>query len=136
MQISTILLVDDDPNIHLLATMALERIGKWQVIEASSGVEGLTLAAQKQPDLILLDVMMPDLDGLSNFACLQEDSKTASIPVIFMTAKVQKEEMEEYIRLGAVGVIAKPFDPLRLSDEIRAMLSGFEQARQANNKHI
>lgn len=122
MEIRKVMLVDDEVDIRTIGEMALESVGQWQVVAAASGEEALELAARERPDVILLDVMMPKMDGPTTFARLREQPDTADTPVIFMTAKVQKQEVARYLDLGASGVIAKPFDPMTLPDEIRRTL--------------
>lgn len=123
MEINKILLVDDDPNIRKLARMSLERVGGWQVAVACSGAEALAMVETEQPDVVLLDVMMPGLDGRMTLGQLKKKPESRDVPVILMTAKVQIEEMDEYLTLGAVGVIIKPFDPMSLPKEIRDLLA-------------
>ncbi len=108
MQIDRVLMVDDDPSIRKIAEICLTRVGNWQVALAGSGQEALDMGPTFRPDVILLDVMMPGMDGTTTIKLLQENALTASIPVIFMTAKVQSHEVEKYSKLGAVGVITKP----------------------------
>jgi CheY-like chemotaxis protein len=127
MDIRTVLLVDDDPNIRKLAKMTLERVGRWQVTVACSGGEALELLKGEMPDVVILDVMMPGLDGKSTLTHIKNDPATAHIPVILMTAKVQHQEMDEYVEMGATGVIVKPFDPLRLPDEIRQLVASSKE---------
>lgn len=117
-----VLLVDDDANIRTVALIGLEDTPEWDIREAGSGQEALDLAAQEKPDLILLDMMMPGMDGVSTFERFRQNPATRDIPIIFMTAKVQKNEVEGYRNLGAKGVIIKPFDPLALADEIMGIL--------------
>ena len=124
MKIQKVLLVDDDPNIRKLARMSLERVGKWEVEVAASGSEAIELLERVKPDLVVLDVMMPGIDGRTTLTKLKETS--ATLPVILMTAKVQNEEIAEYLSLGALGVIMKPFDPMRLPKEIIDLLNGHE----------
>src|SRR5579883_2058770 len=116
MKIEKILLVDDDKNIQLIAQMGLEDRPEWTVTVASSGPEALEKFVQDKPDLVLLDMMMPGMDGKTTFAKLQEQTNGSSVPVIFMTAKVQSHELQSYLDLGAAGVISKPFDPMTLSE--------------------
>lgn len=123
MNIRKVLLVDDDPNIRKLAKMSLERVGKWEVAVACSGAEAIDLLQTEQPDVVVLDVMMPGIDGRTTLAKLK--AQASSLPVILMTAKVQNEEMVEYLSLGAVGVIMKPFDPMLLPNEIRELLEKY-----------
>jgi CheY-like chemotaxis protein len=118
-----VLLVDDEPDIRRIAHISLQRVGKLEVVVASSGLEALVLAARERPDVVLLDVMMPELDGPSTFQRLRAAPETADIPVIFMTAKAQKHEVEAFRSLGAAGVIPKPFDPMTLAAEVRRILS-------------
>jgi CheY-like chemotaxis protein len=113
-----VLLIDDEDDIREIAQLSLEMVAHWDVVTASSGAEGLERAAQEQPDAILLDVMMPDLDGVATLGRLQADPVTSHIPVIFLTAKVQADLAE----LGAVSVIPKPFDPMRLSSQVASSL--------------
>ena len=122
MPIQKVLMVDDEPDIRKIGLLSLRSVGKLTALAASSGEEALALAAQEKPDLILLDVMMPGMTGPDVLARLRQSPETASIPVIFMTAKVQKAEVEGYRALGAAGVISKPFDPMLLSAQIRAIL--------------
>ena len=121
--IKTVLLVDDDQNIRFVAQMSLEGLTPWEVIAAESGEDALKRVAEKTPDVILLDMMMPGMDGPATFAKLKERPELTSVPVIFMTAKVQTHEIEGYRQLGAAGVITKPFDPMSLADEIRQIVS-------------
>jgi CheY-like chemotaxis protein len=133
MPIHKILLVDDEPDIRKVATISLSRIGNFQVVEACSGAQALSLAASERPDVILLDVMMPNMDGPTTFANLRADPATSAIPVIFMTAKAQMHEVAAIRALGAAGVIAKPFDPRTLPAEVTRLVSGAasqEPARQ------
>lgn len=113
-----ILLVEDDPDIQAVGQLALEAVGGFTVKVCSSGSEALAQAPGFAPDLILLDVMMPGMDGMTTFAALRGKPATAKIPVIFMTAKVQVHEIAQYKQLGALGVISKPFDPMALSNLI------------------
>jgi CheY-like chemotaxis protein len=122
LKIDKIMIVDDDDDIRTITELAVRRIGNWDVVSAASGGEALDLARREQPDVILLDAMMPVLDGPATMAKLREEPATAGIPVIFLTAKVQKHEVDSYLAQGAVGVIRKPFDATSLPDEIRGIL--------------
>lgn len=115
-----VLLVDDEDDIRFVARASLERLAGWDVLAASSGAEGIELARAEQPDAIVLDVMMPGMDGPATLAALRADPATAGIPVVFLTAKIQAEERRRLEELGAAGVVAKPFDPMGLADELRA----------------
>jgi two-component system OmpR family response regulator len=114
-----ILHVEDEPDIQEVALIALREVGGFEVVLAGSGTEALAKAAECAPELILLDVMMPGIDGPSTLRELKRRPESAGIPVIFMTAKVQTQEVERYKAMGAIGVIAKPFDPMELSAKIR-----------------
>ena len=116
------LLVDDDDDIREVGKIAMEDFGGFRALLASSGTQALELAREHRPDVILLDVMMPGLDGPATLSRLRADPEVASIPVIFLTAKVQRSEVQRYLEIGAIGVIAKPFDPTTLPDEVRALL--------------
>lgn len=113
-----ILYVEDEPDIQTVARLALEMVGGYEVEICSSGREALERAARFNPDLILLDVMMPEMDGPTTLQALREQKPTATTPVIFVTAKVQSQEIAEYKLMGALDVIAKPFDPMGLPKEI------------------
>ena len=114
-----ILYVEDEPDIRLIAQMALEAVGGFTVIVCASGPEALSAAPASRADLLLLDVMMPGMDGPSTLKALRELPATADTPVIFMTAKVQAAEVAAYKALGAIDVIPKPFDPMELSGQIQ-----------------
>jgi CheY-like chemotaxis protein len=114
--------MDDDEDIRLVSELSATRVGKWDAILAATGEEALERARSEQPDVILLDVMMPGMDGPATLAKLRAEPTTADIPVIFLTAKVQKHEVEGYLALGATGVILKPFDVMTLPDEIRRIV--------------
>jgi CheY-like chemotaxis protein len=117
-----VLIVDDEDDIRLVAKACLERLGGFAVTAASSGLEALELARAEQPDAIMLDVMMPGLDGPATLDRLREDPVTASIPVVFLTAKAQAADRAELAAHGAHGVLVKPFDPLTLADELAVAL--------------
>lgn len=117
-----ILMVDDDEDIRKVGSLSLRRVGKFEVVQAEDAESALALARTESPDLLLLDVMMPGMDGPSALKALRQDPKTRHIPVIFMTAKIQPRDIEQYLSLGAIGVIKKPFDPLTLPSEIRQIL--------------
>ena len=118
-----VLLVDDDDDIRSIGELALVRVGGMTTVLASSGAMALEVAAREQPHVVLLDVMMPGMDGLTTFRRLREQPATAAIPVVFVTAKVQRHEVQRYLDLGAIGVIGKPFDPMTLPDELRAIMA-------------
>jgi CheY-like chemotaxis protein len=116
-----ILYVEDEPDIRAVARLALEQLGGYQVELCSSGAEALEKIPLFNPDLILLDVMMPGMDGPSTLRALRSMPEGRERPVVFMTAKVQPQEVEHYRQLGAVDVIPKPFDPMGLADTVRAI---------------
>ena len=117
--LNRILFVEDDPDIQAVGQLALEAVGGFKVTTCSSGGEALTVAPTFAPDLILLDVMMPGMDGPETLRQLRTLAATRNTPVVFMTAKVQRHEVAQYLALGAVNVIAKPFDPMTLASTIR-----------------
>jgi CheY-like chemotaxis protein len=117
-ELKRILYVEDDSDIRTVTAMALEAVGGFTVIACDSGKEALAMAPDANADLILLDVMMPGMDGLATLSALRGLPQTADTPVIFMTAKVQASEIQHYLRLGATGVISKPYDPMMLSTQI------------------
>ncbi|MDQ3677932.1 MAG: response regulator [Actinomycetota bacterium] len=118
-----ILLVDDEDDIREVAQISLEAVGGWQVSSASSGVEGIAKAIAERPDAILLDVMMPGIDGPTTFELLRDDPKTRDIPVILLTAKAQTGDRQSFEMLGVTGMLTKPFDPMALSDQVAAILA-------------
>lgn len=122
--IEKVLMVDDDPNIRRIAEISLKKLTPWHVRVVASGQEALDATASECPDLVLLDMMMPNMDGITVLALLQEKLGPTMPKVILMTAKVQSHEVDQYKQLGAAGVISKPFDPLKLPDSIRAILDG------------
>ncbi|HVB96385.1 MAG TPA: response regulator [Chloroflexota bacterium] len=117
-----VLIVDDEDDIREVARVSLELIGGFTVLTARSGNEGVTVARSERPDVILLDVMMPDLDGVATFQALQADEATGTIPVIFLTAKLQVSDRRRFSGLGAKSIIAKPFDPLALPVQVKGAL--------------
>jgi len=119
--LSRILYVEDEEHIRAVAQIALEEVGGFTVALAGSGQEGVEKARTFLPDLILLDVMMPGMDGIATLRALKELPATSGIPVIFLTAKVQPKEVDAYRKLGALGVLSKPFDPMTLPDELRTI---------------
>lgn len=117
------LIVDDDGDIREIARLSLELVGGWAVSEAECGSDAIARARALSPDVILLDVMMPGLDGVATLRILSHHPRTSHIPVIFLTAKSQNGELRRLEAAGACGLIAKPFDPMRLPQEIEAILS-------------
>jgi len=117
-----VLIIDDEDDIRLVASVALSRLASWDVLTAASGREGIAVARAEHPDVIVLDAMMPEMDGPTTLAELRRDPATASIPVVFLTAKVQVAERQRLAELGAAGIVSKPFDPVTLADELSAAL--------------
>ena len=120
-ELKKILYAEDEPDIQAVAQMALETIGGFEVVLCSSGLEAVDVAPTAAPDLILLDVMMPGLDGPETLSKLREIDSLKETPVIFLTAKAMASEVERFKEAGAIDVIAKPFDPMTISDQIRAI---------------
>jgi CheY-like chemotaxis protein len=118
-----VLYVDDENDIREVAQMSLELDPGFNVRACASGASAITEAAQWQPDIILLDVMMPEMDGPETLRRLQAHPTTSGIAVVFITARTQTHEVEHYKSLGAAGVIAKPFDPMRLAHTVRTFIA-------------
>ena len=117
-----VLVVDDDATIREIASISLAHFGGFEVEQADGGEAGLAAARARRPDAVLLDVMMPGLDGPSVLRALREDPGTADVPVVFLTAKLMRDEQERLLQLGALGVIGKPFDPTDLSGQLAGLL--------------
>ena len=113
-----ILIIDDEEDIREVAGLSLETVAGWEVVLASSGAQGIACAIEHQPDAILLDVMMPVMDGPATFRELRKNPATAHIPVMLLTAKVQSTDQRRFADLGVEAVLFKPFDPLTLSKQI------------------
>lgn len=120
-ELNRILYVEDEPDIRDIARLALEAIGGYDVMLCESGREALKELPQFKPQLILLDVMMPAMDGPTTFAAIRQLPRGRDIPVIFMTAKVQAHEIAAYRAMGSIGVISKPFDAMLLASQIREL---------------
>ncbi len=117
-----ILVIDDEERIQEVIQISLEILNGWEVLTASSGREGLLQAQNQKPDAILLDVSMPQMDGFATLEKLRSNPATQAIPVIFLTAKVQLADRQQFAKLGMAGVITKPFDPLTLAEQVTAAL--------------
>lgn len=113
-----ILYVDDEPDISEIVKLSLERLGGYEVSVCGNGKQALEMAPGFAPDMILLDVMMPEMDGPTTLQELRKLEQFNEVPVVFVTAKVQPYEIEHFREIGAADVIAKPFDPLTLSDQV------------------
>jgi CheY-like chemotaxis protein len=116
------LVVDDEDDIRKVAQVSMEAVAGWEVLTARSGREGVARAGVEQPDAILLDVMMPEMDGLATHQQLQADPATRHIPVIFLTARVLPGDRRQFADSGVQEVIAKPFDPLKLPHQVAEAL--------------
>ncbi len=116
------LIIDDEDDIREVAALSLESVAGWDVVTASSGAQGLARAIEHKPDAILLDVMMPGMDGPTTVQELRKNPATAKIPVLLLTAKVQSSDQRRFADLGVEAVLFKPFDPLTLSDQIAGVL--------------
>ena len=117
-----VLIIDDEDDIREVAALSLEATAGWDILTASSGAEGISIAAAKQPDAILMDVMMPGVDGPTTFKAMQENPALANIPVLLLTAKVQGVDQRRFAGLGLAGILFKPFDPLTLAEQISEAL--------------
>jgi len=117
-----ILIIDDEEDIRDVVALSLETVAGWEVVVASSGAQGLARAIEYPPDAILLDVMMPGMDGPTTLRELRKNPVTAKIPVLLLTAKVQASDQRRFADLGVEAVLFKPFDPMMLSKQISAAL--------------
>lgn len=117
-----ILIIDDEADIREVAQMSLEAVPDWKISTASSGKEGLEKARLEQPDAVLLDVMMPEMDGPATFQKFQATLEVSHIPVVMLTAKVQNSDRRRFLAMGAKGVLPKPFDPIKLPAELAEIL--------------
>ena len=128
MRTDKIMVVDDDPAIRRLAEVSLAQLGGWQVSLAASGAQALERIFSEKPDVLLIDVMMPGMDGPTTVNLIKENGDNWNTPVIFFTAKCKNDDMKKFAKLGA-GVISKPFDPMTLSTEIKNILArGYAKA--------
>lgn len=117
-ELRNILHVDDEPDIREVVQLSLELMDGWTVHSVASGREAFAVLRDAAPDLVLLDYMMPEMDGTAILAALQADAATRHIPVVFMTAKSMPAEVAKLVASGAAAVIAKPFDPMRLGPQL------------------
>jgi CheY-like chemotaxis protein len=113
-----ILIIDDEDDIREVAALSLEATAGWNVLTANSGATGMAMAAREQPDAILMDVMMPGVDGPTTFGYMQQNPAISHIPVLLLTAKVQGVDQRRFAGLGLAGILFKPFDPLTLAQQI------------------
>jgi len=131
-----ILVVDDEPDILAVTRMTLRARGDYEVEVCESGRDALAAAPRFEPDLILIDVMMPEMDGPTTLKALRQDSRLDTTPVVFMTAKTMRDEVKRFLDLGAVGVIAKPFDPRTLVDQIERIAGGTTQLTHSEDSEM
>jgi len=117
-----ILIIDDEDDIRQVAAMSLETVAGWDVVLANSGKQGIERASAEQPDAILLDVMMPEMDGPTTLLKLKANGSTSHIPVLLLTAKVQGPDQRKFAEMGVKAILFKPFDPLTLARQISAAL--------------
>ena len=122
MPIKRVLIIDDEATIQTVVRFGINMTAGWEVLTAGSGVQGIQIAQTEKPDVILLDVMMPNMDGIATFKQLQSHPETAHIPVIFLTAKAQPAEHHRFNNLRIMGVIIKPFNSLHLPEQISRIL--------------
>ena len=123
-ELTKILYVEDEPDIAQVAQLALETVGGFTLEICENGQIALDKGPAFKPDLVLMDVMMPEMDGPTALKEMQKMPEFEGVPVIFMTAKVQPSEIEEYKTLGAVDVIPKPFDPMALAEQVKEVWAG------------
>jgi CheY-like chemotaxis protein len=127
--LNRILVVDDDPAVRELAQLALEGVGGFTVRVCASGHEALDAAGDFRPDLVLLDELMSGMDGLATLRALRARPETADVPVIFLTARTRGDDLHRYRAAGAAGLIAKPFSPMALADEVRQLWDALPSRR-------
>jgi CheY-like chemotaxis protein len=120
-ELRRVLFVDDQPDMQMVARVALAQVGGFEVEICGSGGAALEKVSEFEPDLILLDVRMPGMDGPETLAELRARPESEAIPVVFLTGDAQPDDVERLLALGAVDVLAKPFDPMTLADEVRAV---------------
>lgn len=125
-ELNKILHVEDEPDIRDITRLSLERIGGYTLESCASGEAALDKAEDFAPDLILIDVMMPGMDGPTTLKALRDLPGLADTPVVFMTAKARPDEVEEFEEMGAIGVITKPFEPMQLANRIKEIWDGQE----------
>ena len=123
MDTKRILIVDDDADIREATQLCLEITGQWEVLKAANGPDGIAIARLEKPDAILLDMMLPGMDGLTILKRLRENPETQAIPVIILTAKAQSSEQKSFVKLKVASIITKPYDPMTISAQISSVLS-------------
>jgi CheY-like chemotaxis protein len=129
-----ILIIDDEDDIREVAALSLEATVGWKTLTASSGAEGIEIAKAEQPDAILMDVMMPGVDGPTTYRAMQENPAISHIPVLLLTAKVQGVDKRRFADLGVTAILFKPFDPLTLASQISEALHWNNSTEPVNNR--
>lgn len=129
MPIQKILVVDDELAVRKLAQLSLEKLGRFRVVTAGSGPDAVAVAAREKPDVILLDLVMPEVDGPAALRLLRANPSTAGVPVIFLTAWSRFADVDAYLAMGAAGVIRKPFDPMQLPTLVRGCFADLVENR-------
>jgi len=119
-----VLIVEDEPEIQAILAMTLRHTGGFETVLASDGIEAIERALQERPDLIILDAMMPRLNGYAACKRMKQDERLSGIPIVFLTARTDPHEVDRAMRAGASGCVAKPFDPLKLAGQIAQILDG------------
>jgi two-component system, OmpR family, response regulator len=119
-----VLIIEDEPEIQAILAMSLERVGGFETVVAGDGIEGLERARSESPDLILMDVLMPRLNGYDTCRRIKQEERLREIPVVFLTARCDPVDVDKAMRAGAAGCVAKPFDPLKLAEQILEIASG------------
>lgn len=122
-ELRRVMVVDDAPDIRLVARLALEKVGGLEVVLCESGAAAVAALPEFKPDIVLLDVMMPGWDGPTTLAELRKHPEGAGLPCVFFTARQEAGEVERLMALGPIGLIAKPFDAMKLASELRAIWS-------------
>jgi two-component system, OmpR family, response regulator len=119
-----VLIIEDEPEIQAILAMSLERVGGFVTILAKDGIEGIERALDTAPDFIVLDAVMPRLDGYATCRRMKQDKRIARIPIVFLTARTGPRDVDRAMRAGAAGCVAKPFDPLKLPAQISEIVDG------------
>ena len=130
MQLKRVLVVEDDADIQKVIRMSLKMRGVEEIVIVDSGTECIEKLSSFTPDVVLLDIMMPHVDGYETCRRLKENPETRRIPVVFLTARVQKADRDRGMKMGAAGYLNKPFDPMTLHDQICAVLTRHESGEK------
>lgn len=133
-ELKKVLLIDDDEDLHVLMEICLRDLPHLKLHSAYSGEEGIQTAMEFEPDIILLDVLMPQMDGIGTLEAIKLIPTISHIPVIFLTARAQKDEIESYLKKGVFDVIVKPFDPNTLSSDLLAIWKKYTEQLSEGHK--